>query len=526
MTLAAKESFSDSKSAKLLKLSLIAFILVQPFFDCYYFYTEKLSAVIGFTIPPLASVLWIGAMVLFFFLCDLKGNLRKKSSALLLIYLVLAAVYFVIHHLTNTDFVSVSPDNYGYSMVHEAYYVVRMLMPFLVLFLTYELCISKEEFYRCIEFICVVVTGVIVVSNLLCVSLSSYTNKTISANIFAWFTDAVDSYDAKELTSKGFFCYANQTAALLMFLYPIVLYRMVSRFNVWRVGLVLMHAIAMIMLGTQTSSYGVALELVVFIAVVLFSAVLTKKINKAGIKKYLAPVASLLVITVLVITVLPNSPVVGKAIATEKLHEERAKTEKKLTEKDIDAYYKLSFEDRVEYMNDNFEKYSLQWSYCKEAYPLDYDPDFWYEMMKQPIDTRFDFRYLESHIITAVVEKNDDPADKLFGISATRETNICKLEHDYLAQYYSLGAVGVAIFMAPYVIFALWYSLRSLFKRNWENIFENLSLAMALDILLLVGYVTGNCLDVLFTTVVMGLFLGRMLLNIKESKGGKEVEQH
>ena len=520
MTLENTNYFNGSKSAKLLRLSLILFILIQPFFDCYYFYTEKLSSIIGFTIPPLVSVLWIGAMVLFFFVCDLKGNLRKRSSVILLIYLALVAVYFVIHHITNVDFTAVRPDAYGYSMVHEAYYVVRMLMPFLVMFLTYELCISREEFYRCIEFICIVVSGVIVISNLLGISLSSYTNKPISANIFTWFTDAVNDYDSKELTSKGFFCYANQTAALLMFLYPVVLYRMVACFKPWRVVLALFHAFAMIMLGTQTSSYGVALELVVFIAVVFFSGIFTKNINKAGIKKYLTPVVSLLLLTVLIVTILPVSPVVGKAVATEKLHEERAKTEKHLTTKDVDAYYKLSFEERVDYMNENFDKYSLQWSYCKDAYPLDYDPDFWYEMMKQPIDTRFDFRYLESHIINAVVETNNDPMDKFFGISATRETNICKLEHDYLAQYYSLGAVGVALLMAPYVLIAMWYSLRSLFKRSWPDIFENLSLAMATDVLLLVGYVTGNCLDVLFTTVVLGLFLGRMLLNIKESKGG------
>ena len=401
---------------------------------------------------------------------------------------------------------------------------MRMLIPYFMLFLTYELCISKEEFYRCIELICAVVTVVIVASNLTCLSLSSYTNEPISANIFLWFTSAVDSFDPKELTSKGFFCYANQTAALLMFLYPVILYRMVSRFRVWRAVLVLVHALAMIMLGTQTSSYGVLLELVVFIGVVLFSAILTKKLNKEGFRRYLAPVAALLAITLAVAVILPNSPVVGKALATQRLHEGREEEEKKITTEDVDEYYRLPFEERVEFMNDNFEYYSLQWSYCKVAYPLDYDPDFWYEVMALPIDTRFDFRFLETSILNAVVETNNDPMDKVFGISATRETNICKLEHDYLAQYYSLGAVGAVLFMAPYVVFALWYSLRSIFRRNWSDVFENLSLSMALDILLLVGYVTGNCLDVLFTTVVMGLFLGRLLLNIKESKGGKALE--
>lgn len=518
MTLSDNRSFHDSRSAKLLKLFLIIFVLIQPFFDFYFFYTEELSELIGFTIPPLVSVLWVFGMLLIFFAIDLKGHLRKKSSRLLIAYLAVCAVYFVIHHLTNVDFTSVRPGNYNYSVVHEAYYISRLLLPFVVLFLTYELCITKEEFYRCIEIVCAIVSGIIVVSNLFCFSLSSYTNDPISANIFTWFTGEADNYNAKELTSKGLFCYANQTAALLMFLLPVLLYRMFTKFNVWRVLLVFCHTIAMIMLGTQAASYGVLLELVVFLLVVIFCGILLKKFNKEGIKAFAAPVAVLLALTVLMSAILPCTPVVGKALATERLHEEREKAEKKMHLLVEDEFYSLPFEERVDFVNKNFVKYSLQWSFCKVAYPLEYDPDFWYKMMKKPISVRFDFRYLENRILTTVIETNDDPMDKFFGISATRETNICKLEHDYKAQYYSLGAVGVAVFMAPYVIFALWYSLQSLFKKNRKDIFENLSLAMALDVLLGVAYVTGNCLDVLFTTVVMGLFLGRMIRNVVESR--------
>ena len=38
-------------------------------------------------------------------------------------------------------------------------------------------------------------------------------------------------------------------------------------------------------------------------------------------------------------------------------------------------------------------------------------------------------------MINQVVEINHDPMDKWFGISATRETNIFKVERDYIAQY-------------------------------------------------------------------------------------------
>lgn len=500
----------------MLKLMLIAFVLIQPVFDCYYFYTEQLASVIGFTVPPLLAVAWLGAMLVLYFVSDFS-HFKKKTSVILFSYLAVCLAYFVIHHLTNVNFKSVGPDDYGYSIFNEAYYVIRILIPYFIVFLTYELSLSKEEFYRCIESLCVVITSVIVISNLLCVSLSSYTNETISANIFSWFTH-MDDYNAKELTSKGFFCYANQTAGLTMLLFPILLYRMVVKFKPWRVILAAAQAVAMIMLGTQTSSYGVILEIIVFAAVMIFSAIILKQFNRDSLMRRRKVIVSFCLVAIIAGGLLPFSPVISKQAATTRLQADRAKVEKSLKVKKNEAYYQLSFDDRVKYMNKNFEKYSLQWSFSKVAYPLDYDPDFWYEMMKLPIQQRFEFRFVETSIMDAVKATNDDPMDKWFGISATREANICKIERDYLAQYYSMGIVGVIVFFAPLVLFAAYISLRCLFRKNWDNIFENLTLAMSLDIVLAIGYVTGNCLDVLFTTVIVGLLCGRILLNMRDDK--------
>ena len=72
-------------------------------------------------------------------------------------------------------------------------------------------------------------SGIIIVSNLFCVSLDSYTNETIRANIFSWFTNGYEVDGFNGLASKGFFYFANQTAAVFMLLFPLVFLAMVRQ---------------------------------------------------------------------------------------------------------------------------------------------------------------------------------------------------------------------------------------------------------------------------------------------------------
>lgn len=517
MNLVERESFSNKKSVLIIKYFLIALVLLQPVFDCYYFYTDELASVIGFTIPPLLAVFWVAAMLFFFLILDFR-NFRKKSTMILFAYFAICIVYFIIHHLTNQSFHSVVPGDFGYSMVNEAYYVVRLILPFIILYLTYELRISRDEFYKMIEFLCIVISATIVISNLFKISLSSYTNEVISDNIFSWFTK-LDEYNATELTSKGFFSYANQISALLMFIFPILLYRMATSFKLWRAIAVMLQAIAMIMIGTKTAAYGLPLELITFALVMLFSGAIQKKLNRNTFYEKRFVLLTLCLALAAAAAILPRSPVLQKQTIRQQTIAEREKLEREtLKVEESDEYYQLPFEERVAYIEDNYYNYSLYEDFVKKSYPYENDPDFWYEILSEPLVNRMDFRFLEFAMMNRVIDINNDPMDPWFGISATRETNIFKIERDYIAQYYSMGIVGVAIFMAPFVVLAVFFSFYSLLKKNREHIFEYLMLSMAIDVVLLIGLITGNCLDGLFITIVLGLFSGRVLLNIKESK--------
>ena len=274
----------------------------------------------------------------------------------------------------------------------------------------------------------------------------------------------------------------------------------------------------MIMIGTKTAAYGVLLELGTFALVMLFCALIQKKLNRATLRRYRGAILTICVALILSGVILQKSPVLQKQVERQQSIAERVKKEGTMKIEEEDEYYQLSFEDRVQYIEDSYYAYSLQEDFVKKSYPYEYDPDFWYEILKEPLANRLDYRFLELAMINHVVEINHDPMDKWFGISATRETNIFKVERDYIAQYYSMGIVGVVIFMVPFVVLAIAYSLYSIWKKNWDHIFENLSLSMALDVVLLIGLITGNCLDGLFMTVVLGFFSGRLLLNVAQAK--------
>ena len=60
----------------------------------------------------------------------------------------------------------------------------------------------------------------ILITNLLVSSFGSYGGITYS-NIISWFFGAYEEYNAKELSSIGFFFYANPISALLIVIFPV-----------------------------------------------------------------------------------------------------------------------------------------------------------------------------------------------------------------------------------------------------------------------------------------------------------------
>lgn len=129
---------------------LFWFILIQPFLDLYWFYNGKLAEVLPFTLPTIIRILAVFVIFCMFF--SQKQNWQKLGQdKWLILYLALLILYSIIHLIHVKNFNSINPNDYNYSTVSEIFYLIRMLLPLMVIFFTKELNFSQEQFRHVIE---------------------------------------------------------------------------------------------------------------------------------------------------------------------------------------------------------------------------------------------------------------------------------------------------------------------------------------------------------------------------------------
>ena len=258
---------------------LFWFILIQPFLDLYWFYNGKLAEVLPFTLPTIIRILAVFVIFCMFF--SQKQNWQKLGQdKWLILYLALLILYSIIHLIHVKNFNSINPNDYNYSTVSEIFYLIRMLLPLMVIFFTKELNFSQEQFRHVIEGISGLFSFTIVITNLFVISLRSYETGPISANIFEWFVNPNIGYS--HMASKGFFNFANMVSAVLFMLVPLMLYFMFSRFNWKIVTLNVVQALAMIELGTKVALIGLIGGVIISILLYVFHLFIVKDVNKNG----------------------------------------------------------------------------------------------------------------------------------------------------------------------------------------------------------------------------------------------------
>lgn len=92
----------------------------------------------------------------------------------------------------------------------------------------------------------------------------------------------------------------------------------------------------------------------------------------------------------------------------------------------------------IKYIENNYEDKQLNKQFLFNNYPYQYDPEFWYNLLQNDIFLITNYRYIELSMIRRVVEINNNPMDKWFGITNTRLQNIFNIEKDFVVQYYAL----------------------------------------------------------------------------------------
>ena len=124
------------------------------------------------------------------------------------------------------------------------------------------------------------------------------------------------------------------------------------------------------------------------------------------------------------------------------------------------------------------------------------DPEFWLKIINEPGQTRMENRHIEKAMLNQVIKTNDNKLDKFLGISYVRENNIFNLERDFAAQIYSLGWIGMLIFVGPYLAILLYAAYRWLRYQSARTYLVS-SLFASSAFILLPAFYSGNVMDFL-----------------------------
>lgn len=169
------------------------------------------------------------------------------------------------------------------------------------------------------------------------------------------------------------------------------------------------------------------------------------------------------------------------------------------------------------FIKENYQAYALNPKFVLKSYPYQYDPEFWLKIINEPGQTRMENRHLEKAMLNQVVKTNNNKLDKFLGISYVRENNIFNLERDFAAQIYSLGWIGMLIFVGPYLAILLYAAYRWLRYQSARTYLVS-SLIISSGFILLAAFYSGNVMDFLTASFIFAFIEGNLLLQVRKTK--------
>lgn len=419
---------------------------------------------------------------------------------------MLIFIYVILHIIHAKNFNTPVPNDLGYSVIGEIFYIVRMLIPFAIVIITINTKIDREAYERAIKIILSSISLTIVLSNIFRVSLVSYGTGIIKENIFGWFTGAYKIYTYSDLASRGLFNSANQISALLILLLPIMLIIYTYQQNIKNLLIIILTLISMVMLGTKVALYGAIINIIVYFLVLIVMTIIKK--DRLFSKKIFVALG----ISILIIAILYDfSPVVNRPSLQENYG-----NEKEIVKVDVLKEYQKNNENNkvIEFIKNNYKLAKIKDEFILQCYPYQYDPEFWIEVFEMPLIQRRDWRLLELKMHKRVMDLNDNTSDKWLGISFTRSEHLFTLERDFVAQYYSMGILGVILLLGPYILITLACFIKMLLKFKEKFNLRNLITCFAVVFILGASINSGNVMDCLTITIILGFIIGKLTEDI------------
>lgn len=182
------------------------------------------------------------------------------------------------------------------------------------------------------------------------------------------------------------------------------------------------------------------------------------------------------------------------------------------TEEWVNDYEFSDREEIIRFFDKEYKGLSINETIIKESYPYKYDPEFWWKFCEETVPSiRMQNRYVQEAVLERVQEVNNNPKDVYWGMGYTRTSNIYNLEKDFVYQYYSMGLIGAILLVGPYIIALLIVMISMLLCFKKRMTFLNLSLVLGCGLTCCLAYYSGNTLESLGVSIVIGVVYGYLL---------------
>ncbi len=513
------------KLKKISKYTLIIFMLLEPLLDLKILYSDNLINIFKFspaTIIRIIFLIFLGISSFYLF----KDKIKKKH---LIIFISIYLIY-TIFHLYNATLFKVPISTYNnYSILSEIFYLIRIFCPLMLVFITYEEKLEYKDISKIILIVYFIFSSIMVLTNFLKIALTSYNileSKTVMYNFFSWFKPGIyDNIGSEYFASKGLFSYANSLSALLVSMLPLLIYIVLNaKFKVFNILTLFLTIMSLAMLGTRVAGLGMLLVFLVSILLYIFFKVINKDKKIWNINLFLVILIFLTFAGIYKFYPAANrlsgddyQEGVEERIRESGADKELIKLKEEIKELKEKGEINLVKEKEIAFLEKYGNAiYDLGFYFREKAYPYTEDYEFWFQMLDVPYLERCDNRKIKSYITKHVFELNNNKLDYLVGFSFERPMNAnVYMENDIIAQFYSLGILGLILFIFPY-LGVLVYILIKIFKDKEKFTYLNITLCMVIMLIYFISILSGNVFDQWIVTLFLGFILGILLRNVKE----------
>ena len=449
-----------------------------------------------------ATLIRLFFILIFFGISFIKFS-SKKVRFKLLIYLLSVFLYTILH--------LVFVDNY---LMEELLYIFKMTSNVLLFYSVYSMNIDYKKSIKFIKIILWFICGSIVLCNFFKLGYSSYSFNYLKYNIFDWFKN-INGY-FEDFSGKGFFHLANQIVGVVLLFYPMLINEVKENKKVMDIVLLNVCSLSMLMIGNRTSSAGPLIILIFSFVFYLF--LVTIKKEKLSVKYILILVFSMIFINIF----LYNAPIVKR----DKYYNDLDKSVINITgdvdkSEVINKYISNNKDNTVnKSTRDILLDKNLNINFIDNYYPYNQDQEFWDNLVNSNIDFK-DSRLIELKIAQRLVELSDNKLYKFVGIGYYKIISVCNIERDYVMQYYSVGMLGIVIFIGFYFIIYIKMLFKLFINLDKKFNYLNIMLLSGIGINLIVAYLSGNILNALSSTIPLTICLGIAYNEIRVNKPGK-----